>query len=62
MKAAERRLAEAQKTKAYTNLSGDPVYCRAMRDLLLKDSVGEERVAIAATPPAARARSGKVLN
>ena len=50
VKAAERRLAEAQKTKAYTNLSGDPVYCRAMRDLLLKDSVGEERVAIAATP------------
>ena len=50
VKVAERRLAEAQETKAYTNLSGDPGFCRAMRDLLLKDSVGEERVAIAATP------------
>lgn len=50
VKTAERRLAEAQETKAYTNLSGDPAFCRAVRDLLLKDSVGEERVAIAAAP------------
>ncbi|MDE0521823.1 MAG: aspartate/tyrosine/aromatic aminotransferase [Boseongicola sp.] len=50
VKAAERRLVETQETKSYTNLSGDPAFCRAMRDLLLKDSVGEERVAIAAAP------------
>ncbi len=50
VKAAERHLIETQETKSYTNLSGDPAFCRAMRDLLLKDSVGEERIAIAAAP------------
>ena len=50
VKAAERSLAETQETKSYTNLSGDPAFCHAMRELLLKDSIGEERVAIAATP------------
>ncbi|MXX89521.1 MAG: aspartate/tyrosine/aromatic aminotransferase [Boseongicola sp. SB0677_bin_26] len=50
VKAAERRLVEAQETKAYTSLNGDPAFCGAMRDLLLKDSVGKERVAIAAEP------------
>lgn len=50
VKAAERRLVEAQETKAYTSLNGDPAFCGAMCDLLLKDSVGKERVAIAAEP------------
>jgi aromatic-amino-acid transaminase len=50
VKAAERHLIETQETKSYTNLSGDPAFCRAMRDLLLNDSVGEERIAIAAAP------------
>ena len=50
VKAAERRLVETQETKAYTSLNGDPAFCGAMRDLLLKDSVGAERVAVAATP------------
>ena len=50
VKAAERRLVETQDTKSYTSLSGDPAFRCAMRDLLLKDSVGADRVAIAATP------------
>ena len=50
VKAAERRLVETQETKTYTNLSGDPAYCSAMRELLLKDGVGDGRVAVAAAP------------
>ena len=50
VKAAERRLIETQETKSYTSLSGDPAFCCAMRDLLLKDSVDADRVAIAAAP------------
>ena len=50
VKAAERRLVETQETKAYTSLSGDPAFCKAMRDLLLKDSVDLDRVAVAAAP------------
>lgn len=50
VKAAERRLVETQETKTYTNLRGDPAYCSAMRELLLKDSAGDGRVAVAAAP------------
>ncbi|MYA86943.1 MAG: aspartate/tyrosine/aromatic aminotransferase [Boseongicola sp. SB0662_bin_57] len=50
VKSAERRLVETQETKAYTSLSGDPAFCRAMRDLLLKESVDLDRVAVAAAP------------
>ncbi len=50
VKAAERRLVEAQETKAYTSLGGDPAFCGAMRDLLLKGSVDAGRVAVAAAP------------
>ena len=50
VKAAERRLVEAQETKAYTSLSGDPAFTAAMRKLVLGDSVDASRVAAAATP------------
>ena len=50
VKAAERRLVEAQETKAYTALSGDPAFTAAMRNLVLGDSVEAGRVAAAATP------------
>ena len=50
VKAAERRLVEAQETKAYTTLAGDPAFAASMRGLVLGDSVAENRVAAVATP------------
>ena len=50
VKEAERRLVATQDTKSYTNLSGDPAFRDAMRDLILGDSVEAARVAAAATP------------
>ena len=50
VKAAERKLVEGQETKSYTSLTGDPAFAAAMRDLILGDSIGADRVAAAATP------------
>ncbi|MFQ6547154.1 aromatic amino acid transaminase [Aestuariibius sp. 2305UL40-4] len=47
---AELRLAEDQKTKAYTALTGDPAFATAIRDLTLGNAVAPERVAFAGTP------------
>lgn len=50
VKAAERQLVEAQESKAYTGLAGDPAFSAAMRTLILGDSVDATRVAAIATP------------
>jgi aspartate/tyrosine/aromatic aminotransferase len=50
VKRAEKQLWEAEATKAYTGLAGDPAFGDAMRDLLLGDTVPAGRVAAAATP------------
>lgn len=50
VKAAERQLVEAQETKAYTGLAGDPTFANAMRNLILGDSVDASRAAAIATP------------
>jgi aromatic-amino-acid transaminase len=48
VKAAERRIWEAQDTKAYTGLAGDPAFGRHVRDLVLGGS--SERASIVCTP------------
>lgn len=50
VKAAERRIWEAQDTKGYVALSGDPAFLTAMRRLILGDAVPEGRVAACGTP------------
>ncbi|WP_371055629.1 aromatic amino acid transaminase [Rhodosalinus sp. K401] len=50
VKAAEKRIWEAQTTKAYTGLAGDPAFGDAMVDLVLGGAVPRERVAAVATP------------
>ena len=50
VKAAEQQIWESQETKAYTGLAGDPAYAKAMRDLILADSVDADRIAAVATP------------
>ena len=50
VKEAERRILADQSTKAYTGLAGDPAFAAAMKDLVLGDSVPDERVAAVATP------------
>ena len=50
VKAAERQLVDAQETKAYTGLAGDPAFSNALRSLILGDSVAADRVAAIATP------------
>lgn len=47
---AEAAIAEAQVTKSYVGLSGDPAFCAALRDLILGDAVAPDRVALCATP------------
>lgn len=49
VKSAERQLLEAQATKSYTALSGDPVFIQAMTDLVLDGCVPADRLAGAAT-------------
>ncbi|WP_375174289.1 aromatic amino acid transaminase [Pseudooceanicola sp.] len=49
VKSAERQLVEAQDSKSYTALTGDPDFVRQMALLVLSDSVEQERVAGAAT-------------
>ncbi|PXW68683.1 aromatic amino acid aminotransferase [Loktanella sp. PT4BL] len=50
VKEAERRIIADQITKAYTGLAGDPEFSAVMKDLVLGDSVPNERVAAIATP------------
>ncbi|MEM1374207.1 MAG: amino acid aminotransferase [Pseudomonadota bacterium] len=50
VKAAEQRIWEAQSSKAYTGLAGDPAFADAMVDLVLGDAVPREAVAAVATP------------
>jgi len=50
IKAAEKQLWEAETTKSYVALAGDPAFADAMRALILADSVPADRVAGAATP------------
>jgi aromatic-amino-acid transaminase len=50
VKEAERLVWDAQTTKAYTGLAGDPAFNAAMRRLVLGDAVPEERLASIATP------------
>ena len=48
VKAAERRIWEAQDTKAYTGLAGDPAFGAAVRDLVLGEPT--DRAAVICTP------------
>ncbi|MFP7569549.1 aromatic amino acid transaminase [Marivita sp. S2033] len=50
IKSAEQQLWEAEKTKAYTGLAGDPAFADAMIAMVLGDAVSREQVAAAATP------------
>jgi aspartate aminotransferase len=50
VKAAEKQLWEAETTKTYVALAGDPAFADAMRDLILGDAVPAGRVAGAASP------------
>jgi aromatic-amino-acid transaminase len=48
--AAEARILDAQRTKTYFGLGGDPGFLEAMRALVLADAVPADRVAAVATP------------
>ena len=50
VKTAEQRIWEAQETKGYVGLSGDPAFLDAMRGLILGDAVPAARVAACGTP------------
>ena len=50
VKEAERRILADQSSKAYTGLAGDPAFSAVMKDLVLGDSVPNERVAAIAPP------------
>jgi len=50
VKAAEKKLWEAETTKTYTALAGEPAYNMAMRRMILDGAVAEERLASVATP------------
>ena len=50
VKAAEQRVWEAQETKAYTGLAGDPAYADAMIGLILNAAVPRANIAAVATP------------
>ena len=50
VKAAEQRLVDAQDTKAYTGLAGDPAFSDAMIGLVLGNAVERERIGAVATP------------
>ncbi len=50
VKSAEQQLWEAETTKAYTGLAGDPAFADAMIAMVLGDAVPRENVAAAATP------------
>ena len=50
VKAAEKLLWEAETTKTYTGLAGEPAFHSAMAGLVLGDAAATERIAAAATP------------
>ena len=50
VKAAERQLWEAETTKTYTGLAGDPAFNAAMADLVLGGTVDAGRISSVATP------------
>lgn len=50
IKTAEKQLWEAETTKSYVGLNGDPAFSDAMISLLLGDSVARDTVASASTP------------
>jgi aspartate aminotransferase len=50
VKAAEKQLWEAEKTKTYTGLAGEPAYAEAMQSLLLDGVVPADRLSAVATP------------
>lgn len=50
VKAAEQKLWQAETTKSYTGLAGEPAYNQAMRRLILAGSVADDRLASVATP------------
>ena len=50
VKEAEERIWQAQATKSYVALSGDPAFLSAMRGLILGDAVPADRVAACGTP------------
>jgi len=50
VKAAEKLLWDAETTKTYTGLAGEPAFHAAMSDLVLGGAVAADRVAAAATP------------
>ncbi|WP_054302596.1 amino acid aminotransferase [Gemmobacter sp. LW-1] len=50
VKAAEKKLWEAETTKTYTALAGEPAYNMAMRRMILDGVVAEDRLASVATP------------
>ncbi|MGL4281285.1 MAG: aromatic amino acid transaminase [Albidovulum sp.] len=50
VKAAEKQLWDAETTKTYTGLAGDPAFNEAMATLVLGDSVAKDRISAVATP------------
>ena len=50
IKTAEKQLWEAEDTKTYVALAGDPGFATAMRELIVADAASADRVAAAATP------------
>ncbi len=50
VKAAEKQLWEAETTKTYTGLAGDPAFNTAMTELVLGGAVGADRISSVATP------------
>lgn len=50
VKAAEKQLWQAETTKTYTGLAGDPAFNAALAKLVLGDSVDEDRISAVATP------------
>lgn len=50
VKEAEKRLWEAETTKTYTALAGDPGFAKALSGLVLADAVEADRLAMAAQP------------
>jgi len=50
VKTAEQQLWQAETTKSYTGLAGDPGFLDAMADLVIGGAVSRDRIAAAATP------------
>lgn len=50
IKAAEQQLWQAETTKSYVGLTGDPAFSDAMIKLVLGDAIARDKVAAAATP------------